>query len=156
MLGKTLKRAGLGLLLGMAIGNLISYCVSGGRMLDPAVIQRFGTWQNGVMVQTLLVGIVGAVSFAGISLYESDRWPLLAVTAAHFLLIMAAYVPTALFLGWFDSLAEALVIVSILAAVHLTIFLILWFRCRAQVKEANKLIAEREKTPKDEKTGGAL
>ena len=149
MLGKTLKRAGLGLLIGMAVGNLISYLTSGGAMLDPAVIERCGGWQNGVMLQTLLTGLVGAVSFAGTSLYDTDRWPLFAVTITHFVIIMAAYIPVALYLRWFDTFLEALVIVAIMAAMHLTIFLVLWLRYQAQVKEANKLIEGRKKTQEE-------
>ena len=84
MLAKTLKRAGIGFLIGIVIGNLIALITgnssTGGvtlatkQLLDMAG----GNSVIAMLLQSFFSGLYGALCFAGMSLYESERLPLAA------------------------------------------------------------------------------
>ena len=153
MLGKTLKRAGLGFLAGIAVGNVITALLAGPDLVAPALAEGMGSVSAAFLLQTLLSGLLGAVSFAGTGLYAIERWSLALTALVHYLIIEAVYLPIGFLLGWFDGLGEALIWVGICAVAYGVIFLILWAVYRAQVRELNELNEERKQRNIQKKMG---
>ena len=154
MLRKILKRAGLGFLLGIAVGNLMTGLLSGPGLVPQQLLARIGSPQAAFLLQTLLTGVLGAVSFAGTILYEIEGWPLLRTAVVHYLIIELVYLPIGFLLGWFARAEEALVWLAICAAAYLMIFLILSLIYRRQVKELNKLNDQRKQHDATTGNGG--
>ena len=156
MLAKTLKRAGIGFLLGIVIGDLIAL-ITGNSSADGV---SFASKQlldmaggNGViamLLQSLFSGLYGALCFAGMSLYESERLPLAAATALHCAVIVIFYIPIALLLGWVSGIAEILVVAGIQIVVFFIIWLIMYFAYRKQVRELNELTRKKSSETKAE------
>jgi len=161
MLAKTLKRAGFGFFAGVFIGNVIS-ALSGwpDGFVTGKLLAMTGGLAPAVLVQTLLSGLLGAVSFGGVSFYDIDNWPLLRIAAVHYLVIEAAYMPIAFTLGWIQTATEALIWMGFSAVTYLIIFLIMWAIYRRQVRELNELNEERKQRKnqprKEEQIGGAI
>lgn len=87
MLVKTFKRACIGFLIGILIGDMIAILTgtssSGGisftskQLLDMAG----GSAAAAMLLQSLFSGLYGAICFGGMSLYDAERLPLAAATA---------------------------------------------------------------------------
>ncbi len=154
MLAKTLKRAGIGFLIGIIIGDLIAL-ITGNSSTDGVT---FASKQlldmaggNGViamLLQSFFSGLYGALCFAGMSLYEMERLPLAAATALHCAIIVIFYIPIALLLGWVSGIAEILMIAGIQIVVFFVIWLIMFFAYRKQVRELNELTRKKSSETK--------
>ncbi|MBE7008773.1 MAG: DUF3021 domain-containing protein [Ruminococcaceae bacterium] len=142
MLAKTFKRAVTGLVLGMAVGNLIAALAGHPNIVSPMLLAKAGGLSEALLWQTLLSGVIGGVAWAGMSLYELERWPLLATCAAHFTLILAAFLPIGSFLGWLETPGEMLLMAAIMAVAHFIVFLIMCAVYRRQVRELNEMQKE--------------
>ena len=157
MLVQTLKRAGFGFVLGMAVGNLIAALTGHPNIVSPALLERAGSLSNALVWQTLLSGLLGAAGMGGVSLYELEDWPLLRTTMVHYAIYIVTFILCALALGWCERPAEFLVMAAIMAAIHFTIFLIMCARYRAQVRELNELNEVRKARINHQPSiGGAL
>lgn len=139
MLIQTLKRTGFGFVLGMAVGNLIAALSGHPDIVSPELLARMGSLSASLLVQTLLSGVIGGVAWAGISLYDLERWPLLTANLTHFALVMAVFIPIAHFLGWTETATDTLLMAGIMFAAHFSIFLIMCAYYRAQMREMNRL-----------------
>ena len=154
MIIKTLKKAGLGFVLGMAVGNVIAaITTSFSEIVAPALLDKSGSLAMALMLQTLLSGVIGAVAFAGISFYDIERWPLIMADLVHYISIIVVFIPTGFFLGWLENATDVIIIASIMLLVHLIIFMIMCAIYRAEIREMNRLTEERRKRTE---TGGAL
>jgi hypothetical protein len=136
---QTLKRAGFGFLLGMAVGNLIAGLTGHPNIVSPVLLERAGSLSDALLWQTVLSGVIGGAAFAGVSVYEIERCPLLLADAMHYVCYMIVFLPIAFFLGWTEKVGDAAIMAVILLAVHTLIFLIMCARYRAEVKELNEL-----------------
>ena len=150
MFQKTLKRAGFGFLLGMAVGNLIAAATGHPGIVSPALLERAGGLSGALLWQTLLSGVIGGAAWAGISLYEIERWSLLRAVAVHYASIMAVFLPVGFFLGWLGQAFDVLLMAAIMAAAHFLIFLIMCAIYRAQVRELNALNEQRKKRVREQ------
>ena len=142
MLASFWKRAGIGFLMGMVIGNMIAWLTSagGGAFYSAEFASRLGGMVPAAILQTLLSGLLGAGSMGSTVVYEIERWPLALSTAAHYLIIEAFYVPVALLLEWVDSLPALLISMGIQLIIFFIIWLIMYLRYKAQVRELNELL----------------
>ncbi len=154
LLWRILKRAGLGFLAGVTVGNVITALTASPAILSSLLIGRAGSTTAAFLLQTLFTGLLGAVSFAGTGFYDIERWPMALAAVVHYAVIEAVYIPIGIFLGWFDGVREALIWVGLCAAAYLIIFLILWLIYRRQVQELNELNEERKQRSKQEEIGG--
>ncbi|MBQ6267624.1 MAG: DUF3021 domain-containing protein [Clostridia bacterium] len=144
MLKKTLKRAGIGFLIGVAIGYGI--CILEGTA-DPdsilpvsdRLLHLAGSVQAALVLQGLFSGLYGAACFAGMSLYELERLPLAAATALHCAMIILLFIPIALLLGWVSGAPELLIIAGMQLVAFFLIWLIMWAIYKKQVKELNEM-----------------
>ncbi len=155
MLASTLKRAGIGFLLGMVIGNLIAL-LTGTSSADGVTFaskqllnMAGGNPALAMVLQSLFSGFYGAVCFAGMTFYDAERLPLAAATALHCASIILLFIPIALLLGWVSSIIEILIIAAMQLAAFFIIWLIMYMIYKKQVKELNELMDktqnEREK-----------
>lgn len=129
----------VGFLLGMAIGNAIAWFTGPkGVPASPMLIARVGP-TGAVLLQSLLSGVYGSLCMGGVLLYEIESWPLAKSTLVHYLLIALPYPVLAKLLGWSRGAAETFAVLLIQLAAFSLIWLIMYLRCRAQVRELNEL-----------------
>lgn len=145
MLAKTLKRAGIGFLISVVVGNLIAFLSGTSPAGEVHLFSKQllsitgGNEIAATVLQSLFSGLYGALCFAGMSFYEIERMPLAAATASHCALIVLAFIPISYLLGWVGGLVETLIIAAIQAAAFFVIWLILYSVYKKQVRELNDL-----------------
>ena len=144
---RLLKRAGIGFLLGIVVGNLITWApgITSGETISPDLIAQVGSETGAMAVQTLGMGLYGALAMGGMTLYEIERWPLAMSTVVHYLIIAVSFVVMDLLLRWNSSPAEVLVVEAILFALFSLIWLIMFLRYRSQVRGLNAELEKQEK-----------
>ncbi|MCR4644194.1 MAG: DUF3021 domain-containing protein [Oscillospiraceae bacterium] len=127
MLKLTLNRAVRGLILGMALCNVIAFLISSaagdGSILSHEFVRAMGSEPLALLVQTLLTGVYGAVCFAGMSFYDIEHWSMLRSALVHYTICILTYIPLSLFLRWVDSLG----FLMILLAMETVAYVIVWF-----------------------------
>lgn len=158
MLAKTLKRMGIGFLIGVVVGDLIAVLTgtsstdglafTSKQLLDMAG----GNAVVAMILQSLFSGIYGALCFAGISFYDIERWPLSLATASHCALIILPFIPIALLLGWFNSVISILIMSSMQLVAFFIIWLIMYFGFKKQVRELNELQSKLNSDENSENT----
>ena len=147
---KILKYAGIGFLIGIAVENIIALFpfLFGKREFSPvpqALTEKLGSAESAFLIQTLLSGLLGAVSFAGMLFYERDDWPMIQSAVIHWLLIMLFYFPIALYCGWIsEDPREMLIMALIMTAAYVLIWLFMFLRYRKQADELNQELDRRE------------
>lgn len=151
MLMKTLKRAGIGFLLGMAIGNFIAfitaYTSSGGEVhfMPEKLIEHCGGEAMAFLMQTLLSGLIGLAGFAGMSLYELEEWGMAAAMGTHFGIVMLIFLPCGYLLYWLNTWEDMIIMSVIMAVAYLIVWAIMCAVYRRQVKQLNVLQEQRLK-----------
>ncbi len=145
-----IKYAGIGFLIGSAVGNIIALLpfLFGKRELLPVpqtLTEKLGSAERAFLVHTLLSGLLGAVSFAGMLFYERDDWSMIQSAVIHWLLIMLFYFPIALYCGWIsEDPREMLIMALIMTAAYVLIWLFMYLRYRKQAEELNRELDRRE------------
>ena len=144
MLKKTLIRSGIGFLLGVLIGYLISFLTGLDNpgifiSVPPRLLSLTGSVAASQILQGVFSGLYGAICFGTMSFYHIERWPLALATGAHCAVIVLLYIPVGLFLGWLNSFTE----IMIVAGCQIIGFFIIWLIMNAiykkQVKELNEM-----------------
>lgn len=152
MKSKILKLALIGFVLGMLIGNLISY-LSADKSAEPLVIvsqvliRRTGSVEAAMIVNTLLSGILGAVCMAGVIFHDPEvyDWGLTKAAVLHFLLILAVNIPIALYCGWLKpGFPDLLIWVSFMALSYFIVWLIMFLRYRKETEELNRMLNKNQ------------
>lgn len=150
MLKKTLKRAGIGFLLGCVIGNFIAFIFvlfseGDGPIVSQKVITMCGGEAEALLLQSFLSGLIGFAGCAGMSFYEIEKWGLLRIMATHLAVIFAVFLPVSYILDWFGSVGDLLIMSLIMLVWYFIIYLIMCAVYRRRVKELNMLQKELEK-----------
>lgn len=150
MLVKTLKRAGLGFIIGVFVGDLIAILTgtsntgaitfASKQLLEMAG----GSPVISMLLQSLFSGLYGAVCFAGMSFYDTDRLPLAAATALHCALIVLLFIPISILLGWVSTVIETLFIAGCQIVGFFIIWLIMYLAFKKQVRELNELMDKKQ------------
>ena len=147
---KFLKYIGIGFLIGSAVGNIIALhpFLFGSKDLtpvSPALTEKLGSAESAFLIQTLLSGRLGAVSFAGMLFYDRDDWPMILSAVIHWLLIMLFYFPIALYCGWIsEDPREMLIMALIMTAAYVLIWLFMFLHYRKQAEELNQKLDRRD------------
>ena len=144
---KLFLRAGIGFLFGVAFGVLISVLSTLGgtvRLYSDALFARTGSAAASIVLQLFFSGLYGALCMGGTIVYEIEEWPLLRVTLTHFLICMVPYLPISLLLGWNTGLVELLIVIGVMTVIYFIIWLIMFLRYRAQVRELNNILQRRK------------
>lgn len=144
MLKTVFKRAGIGFLLAIALGNLISVIAGDGTMAASDLIEKVGSLRTAVLLQTLLSGLYGALCMGGTVLYKLERLPLLVSTAVHCAVCVVPYFCLSLLLFWTDSAVKALIMSGVQLGLFFVIWLIIDIRYKKATRELNRIRASRE------------
>lgn len=105
---EVLKRLFLGVPFGITIGSVITILISVGLgdgayyPCVPALIETVGTPLHAVILQTVLCGVLGAVSCAGSVIFSLEGWSILKQSGIYFLILSAAMMPIAYVLYWME------------------------------------------------------
>ena len=150
MLVKTLKRACLGFIIGVFVGNIIAVLTgtssTGGITFASKKLLEMagGSPVISMLLQSLFSGLYGAVCFAGLSFYDTDRLPLAAATALHCALIVLLFIPISILLGWVSFVIETLIIAGCQIVGFFIIWLIMYSVYKKQVNELNELMNKKQ------------
>ncbi len=131
-----IKRLIIGFVVGAFVGNaiaMVSSLFSGEfHVINGALHNSIGL-VGGIILQSLLSGLIGMAGIGGMSFYDIDKWSLLSVTAAHFVSIMTSFTIAYFALGWGDRNWLMYVIMFLIEAV---IFVIIWIIMYSKWKKA--------------------
>ena len=151
---KTLvKLAAAGFIIGMAVGNLIaiiaSTLISGETLVfSDTLLAKAGSPAAALTIQTLFSGLLGAIAMGGVIFYHIDRLPMLWTCIIHYAVIMLAYIPIALNLGWIAPSPLAIGQMAFIQAVaYGIIWVIMYVRYKAETRELNELLQTQAETP---------
>ncbi|MCR5137315.1 MAG: DUF3021 domain-containing protein [Oscillospiraceae bacterium] len=141
---KLMIRSAIGFVIGMVLVVLIPAIFNRGsdgtvHICSDTLIARAGSPTAALLVSLLLYGLYGACCMAGTVLYEIESWSLARATAVHYLGVMLGYVIADLALGWRMPLKELLLIETFMTVSFFLIWLILYLRYRAMVKDLNTM-----------------
>lgn len=150
MMMKFLRRGAIGFPLGILISLVISWASGNDRLVSDLLIQRVGSQAGALILDLVLSGFFGFLCMGGTVFYEVENWSLLKATILHCLLVIACFPPLALFLGWVSKPAELLIMTGVQTVCFFLIWLIMYLRYRAEVRELNELNATREASHTDE------
>ena len=98
-----------------------------------------------LLLSMLLYGLYGTLCMGGTLLYEIERWPIALATAVHYAFVIGPYPLMSKLLCWNLSLKLLLVIEGLMTVGFFLIWLILYLRCRAEVRELNRLLEKNRK-----------
>ena len=143
MLNKIIKRALLGFVYGVFIGQTIlileSLMVGDGNFyaVSTYLVNHTSTRISAVIIQYLITGIIG-MTFAGTTvIFEIDSWSILGQTALHFIITSIVMYLAGFFCGWFPhTLGSTL----IWFAVFIVVYLIMWLSFSLYYKKKTKAI----------------
>ncbi len=144
MLKRTLKRAGIGFLLGIAIGNLIAFLFDSvfggsGPIVSQKALELFGGEVEALLIQSFLSGLIGFAGCAGMTFYEMEEWSLLRIMASHLGVVFAVFLPVSYILGWFTDLTELLIISGMMLVSYFIVWRIMCHIYKKQVDELNEI-----------------
>lgn len=143
---KCFKLAGIGFLVGIVAGNVIAgFTGKPGSLVSPILIDRMGGETPAVLMQVFFSGLYGAATMSGVVLYDVERFPLALSTALHCLICVVPYIPLALLLGWAEKPSDILITACLQVIAFFLIWLIMYLRCKAEVRKLNELQKEKEK-----------
>lgn len=135
---KTLKRAGIGFMLGVIISDIISILATDSIPVSKALLDFAGSPRAALLIQFFLAGAYGALCMGTVGLYDIERLPLTLSSVLHCLICIVPFIPLSLFLGWSDSIGTTLIMTVIQVGVYFIIWLIIFLRCRAEIRKMNE------------------
>ncbi len=158
MLKRTIRKADLGFSLGILVGDgiaMLTGSLGAGELVlvsDKLLGLTGGNLILAFIIQSLLSGLYGALTFGTMVFYEIERWPLTVATVAHCAVVVGAFIPLSLFLGWSSSDPIGFMI---MIGCQLMGFFIIWVIMysiyKKQVKELNELQEQMIRTQKQRK-----
>ena len=129
MFKTALKRAALGLPLGIAIGYFITICISLGMgtgeyyVCVPELAESLGSEIAAVIVQAVLCAVLGAVSAGSSVIWENDGWSLAKQSVICFIVLSCTMMPIAYIARWMEHTLAGFVTYF---AVFAGIFFFIW------------------------------
>ena len=143
MLNKIIKRALLGFVYGVFIGQTIlileSLMVGDGNFyaVSNYLVSHTSTRIAAVILQYLITGIIG-MTFAGTTvIFEIDSWSILGQTALHFIITSVVMFFAGFLCGWFPHTFGSILIWF---AVFIVIYVIMWVSFTLYYRKKTKAI----------------
>ena len=147
MLKKFIKRAILGFMIGIFIGQTIliieSLMVGDGNFyaVSAYLVEHTKTRIAAVIVQYLITGIIGMTFASTTIVFELDKWSLLAQTALHFIITSIVMFFSGFFCGWFPHTAVSTIIwFGVFIVTYIIIWISFMLYYRKKTKEINKAL----------------
>ncbi len=146
---EVLKRAALGSVVGIALGQvisvIISLCVGTGEFIicAPEFTESMGNEMTAAAVQTLLCAVMGA-GFAGASvIWEIEKLNIAAQTGICFGIYSLIMFPIAYFSYWTEhTVSGCLTYFAYFAGTFVIIWIVRYFSWRNKIKAINNKIKE--------------
>lgn len=148
---KLFLRGALGFPIGIAIGYVITICISlrwaGGYYSPcaPELAEALGNEIRAVVLQALLCGLLGAGFAASSVIWEMESWSLVRQTGVYFLIISLIMLPIAYAAYWMEHSAAGFLSYF---GVFVLIFAVIWgvqFAIgKRNVKKMNEKISEEK------------
>lgn len=147
MLNKIIKRAVMGFIYGIFIGQTILILESlfqGNGMFYPCseyLLAHTNSQITAVILQYFITGIIGISFAAGTVIFEIDSWSIVGQTALHFVINSVVMFFAGFFCGWFPHTVKSTIIWF---AVFIVVYIIIWF-CftmyyKKKTRELNEVI----------------
>ncbi len=146
----TLKRAGIGFLIGFAAGEsvmLVSALLTSQKTLPVSsfLIGITDDSNASFLLQMLLTGIIGAISYAGVSFYDIRKWSSIKSYIIHFLTVLATCLTCTYFLGLLSNLSELLTEIVVVSLLYFLVWYIRYNYCRELTQKLNSMQEEWRK-----------
>lgn len=144
MLVKTLKRAGIDFLIGIAIANFIVFfmsLVSPNKLLwvSETLINIAETKYWTFLLQSLILGMDGMIISLGIGLYDIPSCNYIFSAVIHVILVISVLIPCAHLLDLITNLYDAMITALIITLLYFFISCARYVIYRQQVKRLNEL-----------------
>lgn len=142
MLKRSLKFAGFGFILGIAVCTIITILTSdaaGGIPASAKFVERIGNVKLALLIQALLSGVHGAICMGTVTLYDTDRLPLTLVSALHCACCIVPFIALSVFLCWTESVTDTLIMVGMQLVAYFIVWLIMYSLYRKEIRELNKI-----------------
>lgn len=147
MLNKFIKRAVLGFMIGIFIGQTIliieSLFVGDGNYypFSEYLLALMPTKIAAVIMQYFITGIIGLTFASTTIIFEMDKWSILAQTALHFIITSIIMFFSGFFCGWFPHTAISTIIwFGVFIVVYIIIWISFMLYYRKKTKEINKAL----------------
>ena len=135
------KRIGIRAAVGFPLGALVAVIlgVIDMRFCSAELAALVGGERLGAVLQFLGSGLYGAACMAGTVFYDVERWPLALATGLHYLIIAVGLALCNWLLLWGMDLGLFLIILAGQSVAFFLIWLIMYLRYKAEVRELNEL-----------------
>ena len=145
---------GIGFLIGVAMVLLVPALFNRApdgtvHFYSEGLLERVGSPTAALLTTVVLYGLYGACCMGGTQLYAIERWPLALATVVHYLVIALGYLLASRLLCWNLSIKALLIIEGLMAVGFFIIWIIMYLRYKAEVRELNKLMEKDKDNRKD-------
>lgn len=144
---KLIKRAGMGLLEGIAIGFLISLlvsmCIGDGNFysVQPHLIDKMGNELNAVIFQTVLCALLGTGFGMASVIWEIESWSLAKQSGVYFLIACVIMLPVSYVADWMHhSVVGVLIYFGIFALIFALIWVARYLFWKNKIKKMNDTV----------------
>ena len=145
------RKIGMGFLKGFPLGIAIGYVITifmslivgdgGYHPVSSLLVAEVGGELNAVMVQTLLSGILGGVSFAAAMVWDLEHWGLARRTAVYYLALALALFPIAYLAHWMErTLLGFFIYASFFVVISVIIWLAQYLFWKVRIDVINKKV----------------
>jgi hypothetical protein len=141
----------IGLVSGSVIVHILTLLVnyfSRGEWLlcMPELVESMG-WSRAIIMQTVLGGLFGMVSYGGTCFFDIEKWSLLRASLVHCLSILITDLIVGGILHWFSfHLISILIVSGSVILIYILIWLALYSHWKRQMREMNTLTKKYKKT----------
>ena len=145
MLNKIIKRALLGFVYGVFLGQTIlifeSLVLGNGNFYPvlPYLVQHTNSVIAAVIVQYFITAVIGMTFACSTVIFEIDRWSITSQTALHFAITSTVMYFSGFFCGWFPHTLKSTLIWF---AIFIAIYVIMWMGFMLYFKNQTKKINE--------------
>ena len=145
MLKTIFRRANLGFSVGILLGDgiaILTGSLSAGElvMVSGQLLNLTDNVILAFLIQTLLSGLYGAITFGTTIFYDIERLSLIVATALHCLVVVGLFIPISFFLGWGSGdPVTFLIMIGCQILGFFIVWLIMYLSYKKQVKELNEM-----------------
>ena len=142
-----LKLAIIGFIMGAFIGNGITAAFAssadGFVIVAPQLSEEYG-YVTAIILQTVVSGLLGIITFAGTVVYYSERFSIAAATLIHMSLSMVTMALVSNFLWWTDRTLEGtLLFLLFIFMIYVLIWVSITVSYSIQIRQINEALEKR-------------
>lgn len=133
-----------GISISQAIALYISYCIGDGNFypVTPALLHMTGTALSATLLQTICLGLIGAIFCNSHFIFSQEEWSLLKRSIIHFLVSISSLGLIGYMLGWVGtSIISILCFFGIFFLIYLIVWIIAWRIAVRDIEKINEKLA---------------